>query len=82
VPGRASRQWRFVERGRYVTTAPWGAAVEVERRRAEAGEAGGWFLFAELPSGGCVGGKWLGAYRDDALAAAEEWIVANQRRAS
>jgi hypothetical protein len=75
-------RWELVERGRYIATAPWGATVELERRRAEGGEPGGWFLFAELPSGGCLAGHWCGAYRDDAMASAADWIATNDRQVS
>jgi len=72
----AATRWRRSERGRYVGVAPWGALLEIERRRAEAGEPGGWFLFGELPSGGVIGGEWMGSRLPDALTTATAWVGA------
>lgn len=68
--------WRLVQRGRYAARAPWGATLEIERRRAEGGEPAGWYLYGELASGGCLEGRWLAEHRDDAMASAEAWLAA------
>ena len=67
--------WRLVERGRYAATAPWGATLEIERRRTEGGEPAGWYLYGELASGGCLDGRWLAEHRDDAMASADAWLA-------
>jgi hypothetical protein len=67
--------WRLVQRGRYSAKAPWGATLEIERRRAEGGEPAGWYLYGELASGGYLDGRWLAEHRDDAIASAEAWLV-------
>lgn len=66
--------WRLVQRGRYAARAPWGATLEIERRRAEGGEPAGWYLYGELASGGCLEGCWLAEHRDDAMDSAEAWL--------
>lgn len=68
--------WRLVQRGRYAATAPWGAILEIERRRAEGGEPAGWYLYGELARGGCLDGRWLAEHRDDAMASAGSWLAA------
>jgi hypothetical protein len=68
--------WVLVQRGRYAATAPWGASLEIERRRAEGGEPAGWYLYGELATGGCLEGRWLADHRDDAMASAEAWVAA------
>ena len=73
-------RWHRSERGRYTGLAPWGASLEIERRRAEAGEPPGWYLFGELATGGVIDGLWLGSRLEDALVAAAEWVQARAER--
>lgn len=76
----AITNWRRFERGRYVAVAPWGALLEVERRRSEGAEPSGWFLFGELPNGVVIGGVWMGGRMQEALVNAEEWVTARAER--
>jgi hypothetical protein len=70
-----SLQWRLVERGLYRAIAPWGARLELERRRSEAGEPSGWYLFGELGTGSWIDGRWLAERRDAAMVAANQWLA-------
>lgn len=64
----------LMERGRYAATAPWGAALELERRRYETSAPAGWYLFGELPTGAFLDGRWMGELREEAMAAVTAWL--------